>query len=419
MLLQHIWQYGLYDRRAMKTTDGLDIEVVSPGMHNTNAGPDFIDARIKIGSTLWVGCVEIHRKSSDWQLHKHSGNPAYNNVVLHVVLEHDTEIRTQNGVLIPVTELKFHPKIEQNYRQLYESRLWIPCESRFSSIEPIFLNMWIESLSVERMERKSEAIISMVKHTNQNYNEAFYRLLASNFGFKTNAAPFERLARSLPIATINKIAGNAVAIEAALFGQAGFLSNTPVDDYQQMLQQEYLVLQHRFSLTGLSANEWKFFRLRPANFPTVRLAQFSALLAKNTDFMGLILDSPQVPQLRELFRLEVSDYWQTHHQLGKESKRKTLSLGNDSIDNILINTVCPFLFVYGLQHGDEVLKNRALGWLEDISAEENNVISGWRRMGANAENARHSQAYLELKTRYCDARRCLECQVGCRLVAEV
>jgi hypothetical protein len=243
--------------------------------------------------------------------------------------------------------------------------------------------------------------------------------LASNFGFKTNAAAFERLAQSLPISTLGKISGDSRMVEAALFGQAGFLTPEPTDNYQASLFREYQVLQHRFCLSPLSFSEWKFFRLRPANFPTIRIAQLAALLSKSTDFTGLIIDNSDIKELHCYFSQQVSEYWQTHYQFGKLSKRRFLSLGEDSISNIMINTVCPFLFVYGMQHGDEQLKTRALSWLESLAAEDNNIIRQWRNLGAEIDNARQSQAYLELKNGYCDARRCLECQVGCRLVAEV
>ena len=240
-ILQHIWQYGLYDRQAMKTADGQDIQVASPGMQNSDSGPDFIDARIKIGETVWAGCVEVHCKSSDWNSHKHSEDPAYNNVILHVVYENNADIITQSGYKVPTFEMKFHPKISSNYRELYEIRRWIPCESSFSTVETLFLNIWIEALSVERMERKYNDILSILEDTKNDFNELFYRLLCKNLGFKVNAMPFERLAQSLPLSIVKKISENQVSLEDLFFGQAGFLYNNEneTDDYMALLIKEY------------------------------------------------------------------------------------------------------------------------------------------------------------------------------------
>ena len=418
-LIQHIWQHTLYNNRNMQTTDGLAVEVVNPGIQNSDTGPDFIDARIRIDSTLWVGCVEIHRKSSDWNQHRHSENRSYDNVILHVVLEHDQDICTMQGETIPVLELKFHPKIAENYQSLFEARRWIPCEDKFSTTDSMRLTIWIESLAVERLERKSKAIITMLKETNGNYNEVFYRLLSINFGFKTNASPFEILSRQLPLQILNKIAGNPHAIEAALFGQAGFLASTPSDQYSEHLQQEFRLIKHRFNLTPMDKSVWKFFRLRPANFPTIRIAELAALLNKSSDFIGLILDVKTVDQLHNCFRQPIGEYWQTHINFGKTSKKRYLQMGNSSIENVIINTVVPFLFLYGQGHGNEVLRQTAFGWLESLPAEENAIIRNWQNLGADIQNARQSQAFLELKNEYCNHRRCLECPVGCALVADM
>lgn len=419
LLIQHIWQHALYDSRNMHTTDGLAVEVVAPGMQNSDAGPDFMDSRVKIGTTLWAGCVEIHRKSSDWNQHRHSENRLYDNVILHVVVEHDMEICTRQGEPIPVLQLKFHPKIEENYQNLFQSRRWIPCEDKFGTVDSSLRSMWIESLAVERLERKSIAIVEMLNETNGHYNEVFYRLLAINFGFKTNAIPFEMLSRQLSLQTLTKISGNPMAIEAALFGQAGFLESTPVDAYQEGLQKEFQLLKHRFVLTPIDKGLWKFFRLRPANFPTIRLAQLSALLSRSVDFIGLIQGTKTVDQLHNYFLQPIGEYWQTHISFGQKSKRRYVQLGTKSVEIVIINTVIPFLFVYGQQHDDDTLKQLAFEWLEDIQAEENTIVRKWQDLGADIQNARQSQAYLELKNEYCNHHRCLECPIGCALVADV
>ncbi|HPW67106.1 MAG TPA: DUF2851 family protein [Salinivirgaceae bacterium] len=420
-LLQHIWQYGLYDRQEMKTVDGQDIQVASPGMQNSDSGPDFIDARIKIGETIWAGCVEVHCKSSDWNSHKHSEDPAYNNVILHVVYENNDDIITQSGYKVPTFEMKFHPKISSNYRELYESRRWVPCESSFSSVETLFLNIWIETLSVERMERKYNDILSILEDTKNDFNELFYRLLCKNLGFKVNAMPFERLAQSLPLSIVQKISDNMVSLEALLFGQAGFLKSNEneTDDYKALLIKEYEFLKHKYTLKPLNYSEWKFFRIRPTNFPTVRIAQLAALLNKSTDFIGLLIDTEDVREILKYFKQPVSEYWQNHYNFGKPAKRKISEIGDQSIEVIIINTVSPFLFAYGMFNGVEYLKTKSIEWLEQMLPENNSIIEKWRELGGEITNARQSQAYLELKNSYCDKKRCLECRIGCRIVAEV
>lgn len=419
--MQHIWKYQLYDRQSMKTVAGEEFQVISAGIHNSDAGPDFVEARIKIGDTIWVGSVEIHRQASDWNLHKHSANPAYDNVILHVVVENNCEITTCNNRQIPVYVMKYNAKMAHNYNFLYESRRWIPCESCFGAIDSTFLNIWIESVFVGRLERKYAETVSLLASLNNDFNELFYRLLVRNFGFKVNSIPFERLACSLPLSVIKKFADNRLLIEAALFGQAGLLASETGhnDDYKALLCREYDILRHRFGLTPMSYYEWKFFRLRPANFPSTRIAQLSAMFATSVDFTGLIVDTHQIDKLYRYFSHEVSEYWRNHYNFGKITTRKVSALGQQSINGIMINTVSPFLFAYGTFNADENQRCKAVEWLEQVPAENNSIVAKWRSLGAEINTARQSQAYLELKSQYCDKLRCLDCQIGCRLVAEI
>jgi len=417
-LLQHIWQHQLYYSQDLHTTKGKRVEIINPGTLNKDAGPDFYCSQIMIGDIKWHGCVEIHKKASDWNAHKHSEDKMYNSVVLHVVADYDCDIYNSEGAEIPALVLNFNPKITKNYQQLYESNLWVACEKSFNIIDPFLLSIWLESLIIERLERKSVNILKILSENQNNYNETFYQMLSLNLGFKTNAAPFEIVSRQLKLQTLKKFADDILKVEAAIFGMAGFLENQPVDEYQATLKREFEVLKSRFSLTPVEQTMWKFFRMRPTNFPTQRLAQLSSIIANSTDFVGLLLNIKDLNELTEHFRKPVSDYWQNHINFGKKSSKKHYSLGKESINNILINTVVPFLFVYGLKHGDEELKNKALSWLENIETEDNQIIRKWQTL-TTIENAKQSQAFLELKNEYCTNKRCLQCRIGSRIVAEV
>ena len=418
-LLQHIWQHQLYNQYNMQTTQGARVEVISHGILNTNAGPDFFNAQIMIGNIKWYGCIEIHKKSSDWNVHKHSEDKLYNSVVLHVVAEYDCDIVNSTGTVIPTLVLDFNQKIAKNYMQLTESKRWIACEDHFNIIDPLLLSMWTESLAIERIERKSENILKMIDETQSNYNEVFYRLLSINLGFKTNAEPFEMVSRLLPLKIIRKFADNIIRVEAALFGQAGFLEHSTVDEYHARLKQEFGMLKHRFSLSPIDVSIWKFFRMRPSNFPPQRIAQLASIIVQGADLIGLLLSANNLTELISYFKNPVSDYWKNHVNFGKKSKKSYLCIGKESINNIFINTVVPFAFVYGIKYGDQKLKDKALSWLENIEAENNSALRKWQTIGANIENAKQSQAFLELKNEYCANKKCLQCRIGSRIVAEV
>ncbi|HON18014.1 MAG TPA: DUF2851 family protein [Salinivirgaceae bacterium] len=417
--LQFIWQYQLFEKNNLLTEHGLPVEIVSPGKQNLNSGPDFIEAKIRIGDTLWVGCVEVHLNSSDWYSHKHHSDSAYNNVILHVVNQFSKEIINQNQQIIPTLVISTPQSLVLNYTLLMKSKAWIACEDVFSQIDEFRKIFYIEALSIERLQQKSEQINRLFEEADFSYDELFYRLLSQNFGFKINAQPFEQLARKTPLNIIRKIAGNPLSVEALLFGQAGLLphDNFP-DDYCRYLVEEYRHLKHRFNLDTAARFEWKFSRIRPQNFPTIRIAQLSKMVSAHSDFIGSIIESADLTSVRSLFEINPSDYWQEHYHFGKKSKRKFGGLGNASLDIILINTVVPFLFFYGLQHNNQSLKNKALQWLEAIVPEKNSIIEHWQDLGAEISNARQSQGYLQLKNEYCSKQRCLDCQIGSLIIRE-
>jgi len=418
--LHYVWKLKLFDLKKLTTTDGLPIRLLDIGAHNHHAGPDFTNARIKIGPTQWAGSVEIHKKSSDWIKHQHQEDAAYNNTILHVVYEHDKAIRHPNGDIIPTLELKDRIPSEyiKRYWQLLNNKYWVPCQPQVATNSQLTarLWMWMDRLVVERLERKTATIQAELQQTQNNWEEAFYRILARNFGVKQNTAPFEALAKSLPLLTLAKHKHNLMQLEALLLGQAGFLEEAFEEDYLQQLQGEYRFLRKKYQLHPLKASSWKFARMRPAAFPTIRLAQFAQLIHQSTHLFSKLLEATDVKALKALFDVQIGGYWDTHYRLGQKSRKRKKSLGKGTVDLILINTVAPVLFVYGQAHGSQAHKERAIELLNSLSAEKNSIITKWDDLGLEAKNAFDSQALLQLKKYYCDQKRCLECAIGHKII---
>ncbi len=413
--LHFLWRWRRFDLQNLVTTEGQPIEILHPGEHNTHAGPDFFNARIRIGDTLWAGNVELHLRASEWFAHRHHENPAYDNVVLHVVLEEDQPIvRFLDGPRLAclVLEGRIPTKLLHNYQRLEHERTWIPCESFFASTPDIIRLNWLDRILIERLEQKTAAIADLLTTTENHWEVAFYQLLARNFGLKVNAEPFETLARSLPLTVLAKHKNSRLQMEALLFGQAGMLDQSFQDEYPKMLAKEYRHLAHKYSLVPLAASQWKFLRLRPASFPTLRLAQFAALVHQSAHLFSKILEAENMRTLENLFAVRPSDYWLTHYQFDKISPSRNKVLSRDFVHLLIINTIVPMLFHYGRTKGNADLQNRALRLLEELPAESNTVIDGWAALGMRPHNAYQSQALLHLKTRYCDPKRCLECAVG-------
>lgn len=412
--LHFLWRWRRFDVQNLTTTEGLALEIMHPGEWNTHAGPDFFNARLRIGDTIWAGNVEIHLYASEWLAHGHSTDRAYDNVVLHVVLEEDEPIRRTNGERIACLQLqgRIPPKILENYQRLDQERAWIPCQNFFLNTPDIVRLNWLDRILVERLEEKTAAVATMLDLTGNHWEEAFYRLLARNFGLKVNGEPFEALARSLPLITLAKHKNNLIQLEALLFGQAGMLDETFEDHHPILLQREYRHLAHKYQLVPMAVSQWKFLRLRPANFATVRIAQFAALVHQSAHLFSKILEAHTLRALENLFEVEPSEYWRTHFQLDKLSVRRPKTPGRDFIHLLIINTVVPFLFYYGQQKGREDFQKRALSLLEELPPESNALVEGWAMLGIPTRNAYQTQALIHLKTRYCDPKRCLECGVG-------
>ncbi len=409
--LQYVWQHQLMCLDKLYTTDKEEISIIKIGTFNRNAGPDFLNAKIKIGNTIWAGDVEIHIKSSDWYVHQHHKNPVYNSVILHAVASFDKDVYSENGHKIPTLLIPILPQISYNYMTFSNIQECIKCGNQLTNIDTSRINMFIERLVAERFEQKALHIFEFYNATNHNWEETLYQQLARNFGSNTNSEAFEALAQSLPLHIIEKHKDNAFQIEALLFGQANVWSNN-ADEYETRLKQEYQFLQKKYSLTPISSTVWKFAKMRPRNFPTIRIAQFARLLFCKQHITSKILEIKTVETMRALFLCSADEYWETHFSFSKESPKHNTDIGRQSIDTILINTVIPFLFAYGKEHQNENIKERAYNFLMKLPPEKNAIISKWEQYGLQVTNALESQGLIQLYNNYCTEKNCFHCPIG-------
>jgi hypothetical protein len=415
--LHYLWRTRRFDMTDLKTTTNQSIEILNFGEYNTHAGPDFLNATIRIDDMTWAGNVEMHLKSSDWLLHNHQVDNAYHNVILHVVFEEDTPIsienRGENGI-IPCLELKkrIPEGIYQTYWSLLHNEHWIPCQHHFFKVSDITKTMWYERLLVERLEQKTTTIADAFDRNNHDWEETFYQFVTRNFGVKVNTEPMEWLARSLPHIVLAKHKNNLLQIEALLYGQAGILEADFKDDYPRLLQKEYAFLRHKHQLTPINSAAWKFARMRPPSFPTIRLAQLAQLIHKSSHLFSKILDIETVKDIEALFDVGVSNYWQNQYTFDTPSVFAPKFLGKNTIHLIIVNTIAPFLFFYGTVRKEEQYRDRALRFLEMVNAESNSIIDGWKALGVTPKTAFDTQALLQLKNEYCTKKRCVECAIG-------
>lgn len=417
--LWYLWKYRLY-HPAITTTDGDNISVEYPGQQNADSGPDFSHARVRIGATLWAGNVEVHTRSSDWLRHGHQHDRAFDNVILHVVYENDVVISRPDGQVIPVVELKdkFDSGKWEHYRRLMKSGKPIPCSSSITTISVLEMEQWLDRTLISRLERKTIYINKLLELYKGSFEEVFYQLLAANFGFKVNAIPFELLARSLEHKVLIRHSASLLQTEALLFGQAGLLEDDFTEEYPIKLQKEYRYLKKKLHLIGLEKKLWKFSRMHPANFPTIRISQFAVLFQKRPHILSSILNCLTVVELKKLFEVKAHEYWDNHFTFGEETEASDKNLGDFAVENIIINTIVPFLFYYGKYKGDEHLCSKAIGWLEHCLAENNAIIREWGKLGVKAINASHSQSLIELKNEYCVTKNCLNCRIGLKLLQQ-
>jgi len=416
--LHYLWRFRLI-QSPLFTSQNKEIVVLNPGMHNTDAGPDFILAKIKIGDTIWAGNVELHIQASDWNRHLHQNDKAYNSTVLHVVYCCDKDIRLENGESIPCVELKdkFKPELLEKYEGFLRSKKWIPCSGQLADFPKIKLNALYSRMSIERLEEKTQVILKRLEKNKNDWEETFYQVLAGGFGLKINQEVFLRLAESLSLKKVIWQHTNLFQIEALLFGQAGLLQNNSfTDDYPLSLKKEYDYLTKKYQLNHLPGYLWKYLRLRPYNFPTIRISQFAALVFSSQNLFSKIIELEKIEELIKLFQVSTSTYWDTHYVWDKKTLLSPKKLSDERINLLLINVVIPFLFLYGKQRNQEKLIDRALHYLELISGEKNKSTKGFAREGLLFHSAFQTQALLQLKARYCDLKKCLECPIGLHLL---
>jgi hypothetical protein len=416
-LLYFIWRAKLFEYFSPITTDGDSFEVINSGDFNGDSGPDFFNAKIRIADTIWAGNVEMHINSSDWYNHGHQNDPSFDNVILHVVVANDKPAVNSKGRIIPTIIIKYPDLLEWNLMHLTNSGNWIPCAELFSSFESLYLKMWLDNLVVERLEQKTKYVFHLVEGANGSWEDAFYHSIARSFGLRANALPFELLAKSIPLKILSKHKNNIFQLEAILFGQSGLFEEIIIqDEYSLSLFKEYRYLQHKFSLSPLEGHLWKFLRMRPIAFPTIRIAQFASLIHDSTSLFSKILEIQDSKEVIGLLQIEASDYWKTHYVFGKESKPLHKRLGKESISMIALNSLVPFIFAYGMHKGDSSLKEKAIKLLEEIKPEHNSIVLGFEKLGLTAESAYNSQAMIQLKTCYCDTKKCLYCHLGAKVL---
>lgn len=411
-LIHYIWQNALLDQKEYLSDTGEQIKIHQQGTLNTDAGPDFTNAKLEIDGTLWVGNVEIHRQASDWYLHKHETNLAYNNVILHVVLFNDRECKNAEGRIIPTIAIEINPTLINKYNALMQSELNIPCSKSLKKLEPARAVFWLSALAIDRLALKTEAIQALLKSTNNSWEESFYIQLTRSLGLKINAVPFELFSKSLPLKILNQQPDNVLRAEALIYGQAGFLEGNSVDEYHASLKKEYTYHRNKYNLVPIENHLWKFLRSRPLNFPTIRLAQLSSLILKSTTVFSQILDFDLPNQVVDFFSCQVNEYWKNHYTFGKKSAYNEKKLGRNTIFSIIINTVIPFMFIYGEYKNNNTLKEKAINWLEQLPPENNQITRTWKELGVKPRHAADSQALIQLTNSYCRSKKCLSCQIG-------
>ncbi|HOY48897.1 MAG TPA: DUF2851 family protein [Flavobacteriales bacterium] len=418
-LLHFIWKFRLYQTDKLALASGESLEVISPGTHNKHSGPDFQNARIKIGNTLWAGNVELHIRSSDWYRHKHETDAAYHTVILHVVAIHDMDVFDLNNQVIPVIELKSFIKesLLQRWEELSGSMFPIPCAA-LGRPDVITMQNWLDRLVTERLEEKSSRIRQLLSLTKNDWTEALYCFIFRSVGMQLNAVPFELLARSTPYRILLNYKQSQFQLEALLYGQSGLLHSEHEDEYLQALWNEYRFLARKHKLKPIEKHLWKFLRLRPMNFPTVRISQLANLISKHSISPENFREMGSLKEWVNWFDMECSPYWDEHYVMDHFSTKKKKHFGKSASQSLLMNAIVPFLFVYATHRGDEELRDRVLEVLYQLPPEKNVILEVWNQFGIQPDTAAASQGLIQLKTNYCDSRRCLECAVGHRLLKE-
>ena len=421
-LLHYVWKHKMFPLRELQTTDGKSVEVIDPGLHNRNAGPDFFNAKVRIDNTMWVGNVEIHDKSSDWYLHGHDKDSNYDNVVLHVAGEIDTDVKTLRGEFLPQMQLDVPQQVKEHYDELLATDSYPPCYKVIPSLTTLMVHAWMAALQTERLEQKTEAIRHRAELCGGSWEDAYFMTLARNYGFSINGEAFEQWARNIPLQAIAHHRDDLFQIEAVFMGQAGLLELEAIPDYYQQtalnegyfakLRNEYLYLAHKFSMKPMDYKFWRFLRLRPQNFSHIRISQLANLYYQRKAGLSQLMECETIEQLKTILSSHVTPYWETHYTFGSTSNKNEKRLSYGSINLLMINTAIPMLFAIGRHRGKEVLCDRAFDFLEQLKAENNHIIRMWQQVGLPVKTAGDSQALIQLKKEYCDKKECLRCRFG-------
>lgn len=417
-LLHYVWQYKLFNQLNLVTENKEKVFIVHSGVQNNNTGPDFLNTKIEIGGQLWFGNVEIHLKSSDWYAHNHEKDTNYDAVILHVVYENDVEVFMKNNKAIPTLELKgkINKEILENYKNLFSNDIrWIPCEKQIASIDSFFMNNWLERLFYERLEIKSEFIKELLLQSNNDFEAVLFQLLAKNFGLKINGDAFLKLATSFEYSVLRKNQHKEKELTSLLFGQAGFLEEEVTEKYYQELKEIYNYLKHKYHLKNNDKNNFQFFRMRPSNFPTIRLAQLSALYVHHKNLFSKLITLNNISDFYSLFSVKVNDFWNNHYTFEKTSKKSAKQITKSFIDLLVINTIIPLKFVY-LKSIDRLDEEKLLELIKQIKPEKNSTITKFKEAKITVKNAFETQALLQLKNDYCMLKKCLDCKIGNRLL---
>ena len=421
-LLHYTWKHKLYPLKELTTSDGQRVEIVDPGLHNRNAGPDFFNAKIRIGSTMWVGNVEIHDKSSDWYQHGHDKDSRYDNVVLHVAAELDTEVMKSNGEYVPQLQLSVPDDVLTHYDELQKTDEYPPCYKVIPHLSALIIHSWMAALQTERLEQKTEAIRKRAELCNGSWEDAYFVTLARNYGFGINGEVFEQWAYNIPLNAVAHHRDDLFQIEAIFMGQAGLLELDSIPEYYQKdalndgyfakLRNEYQYLAHKFSMKPIDFKLWRFLRLRPQNFPHIRISQLANLYYQQKAGLSQLIECETLDELKNVLKSQVTPYWETHYTFGSTSPKNEKHLSYGSINLLMINTAIPMLFAYGRHTTKEVLCDRAFDFLEQLKAENNHIIRMWQQVGLPVKTAGDSQALIQLKKEYCNKKECLRCRFG-------
>lgn len=422
ILLHHIWKHRMLPLHKLHTDRGEEVEVVDPGLHNSNAGPDFFNAKLKVDGVMWVGNVEIHDRASDWFLHGHDRDAAYDNVILHVVGSVDMPVANSRGETVRQMQLNVPDYVAQNYSLLLGEDRLPPCRNIIGQLQILTVHSWMSALCTERLERKTADIMRRLRESNGAWEDAYFMTLARNFGFGANGDAFEKWAATLSLQSAAHHRDDLFQIETMFLGQAGLLDDNAIperhrnaaaaDPYLQRMRGEYRYLCHKFHLATMPPAEWNFMRLRPQNFPNIRISQLANLYYNRRAGLSQLTGCKTVEDMEALFATRVSPYWETHYTFGAEGRRSAKQLSTQSVRVLILNTAVPVLFAYGRHKSDETLQDRAFALLDELKAEDNSITRMWRECGLDIGTAADSQAIIQLKKEYCDRRECLRCRFG-------